>query len=415
MARPFMYLWAVLALIATFVPAYAQQPTAQVDQAVNYIRNQQQPDGSFTGFGPGSTADAIIALAAANVNIAEINKGGKTPIDFLRAQARGSGKDTGLAAKFLIAMLVAGQSPAAEGVDQIVEVESGYNAQTGQYGKDVTGHAYALISLVAAGRTPRPEAVDALKKLQLPDGGWSFDGTPATGSDTNTTSIAVQALKAAGDTSDALSKAIAYYKAQQNADGGFPYSQTSQYGNASDANSTALSLQALIAAGENVANWAKDGKTPATRLLAFQNQSGAFRYHDTQPEDNAAATYQAIPAVLGKTLPLQGIAIALPEQPAGTPVASPSGSPVPLPSASPQPMPAPSGSAQPVPSASAQPVPSASAEPLPSASALPLPSTPAGGAPVSLPNTGAASWMAVFALLAGLLILAGLVVNRRRA
>jgi LPXTG-motif cell wall-anchored protein len=342
------------------------------------------------------------------VNTAEINKGGKTPIDFLRAQARGSGKDPGLAAKFLIAMLVAGQSPVAEGVDLVVEVESGYNAQTGQYGKDVTSHAYALIGLVAAGRTPKPESIEALKKLQLPDGGWSFDGTPATGSDTNTTSVAVQALKATRDTSAAISKAVAYYKSQQNADGGFPYSQLSQYGNASDANSTALSLQALIAAGENLASWTKeDGKTPAQRLLAFQNQSGAFRYQDKQPEDNAAATYQAIPAVLGKTLPLEGIAIALPEQPAGSPVASPSGSPVPLPSASPMPMPVPSGSAQPVPSASAQ--------PLPSASALPLPSTPAGGAPVSLPNTGANEWMPVFALLGALLLLTGFVVSRRRA
>ena len=407
MARPFAYLWAVLALVATFVPAYAQQPTTQVDQAVSYIRNQQQPDGSFAGFGPGSTADAIMALAAANVNIAEINKGGKTPIDFLRAQARGSGKDPGLAAKFLIALLVAGQSPAAEGVDLVVEVESGYNAQTGQYGKDLTSHAYALIGLVAAGRTPKPEAVEALKKLQLPDGGWSFDGTSATGSDTNTTSVAVQALKAARDSSDAISKAIAYYKTQQNADGGFPYSQTSQYGNASDANSTALSLQALIAAGENLANWTKEGKTPTQRLLAFQNQSGAFRYHDKQTEDNAAATYQAIPAVLGKTLPLEGIAIALPEQPSGSPVASPSGAPVPLPSASPMPMPVPSGSAQPIPSTPAV--------PMPSVPAPPMPSTPAGGVPVSLPNTGASEWMPVFALLGAWLLLTGVVVSRRRA
>ncbi|HEX6288505.1 MAG TPA: prenyltransferase/squalene oxidase repeat-containing protein [Herpetosiphonaceae bacterium] len=395
--RWLMYLWAALALIAPYAPAYAQQPRPEIDKAVEYIRGQQQADGSFAGFGPGSTADAIFALSAANVNIAEIKKGNASPVDFLRAQAKAAGQDTGLAAKFVIAMLLAGQSPTAEGVDLTVDVQKGYNEQTAQYGKDVTAHAYALIALVAAGQTPRPEAVEALKKLQLPDGGWSFDGTPATGSDTNTTALAVQALKAARDTSDAIGKAVAYYRAQQNADGGFPYSQSSQYGNASDANSTALSIQALIAAGEDLNNWAREGKTPAQRLMAFQNASGAFRYQDAQPEDNVLATYQAIPALVGRTLPLEGIAIALPEQPAGSPVPGPSGTPSPLPSGSPAPMPVPSGSPAPMPSGS----------PAPS-------SPPVGGIPAQLPNTGLIDLTPVLALIGALSLLTGFVANRRR-
>jgi LPXTG-motif cell wall-anchored protein len=383
-ARWLAYLLAVLALVATFAPAHAQQNTAQVDKAVAYIRSQQQPDGSFAGFGPGSTADAIFALSAANVNIAEIKQGGASPVDYLRSQAATVASDTGVSAKFLIAALLAGQSPTFQGTDLVVNVEQGYNAQTGQYGKDVTTHAYSLIGLVAAGSTPKPEAIEALKKLQLPDGGWSFDGTAATGSDTNTTSIAVQALKAAGDTSDAIGKAIAYYKAQQNGDGGFPYSQSSQFGNASDANSTALSIQALIAAGENPDNWAREGKTPAQRLAAFQNASGAFRFQDSQPDDNALATYQAVPALLGKTLPLEGIAIALPEQPSGSPVPAPSASPAPLPSASPAPLPNPS-------------------------------TPPSGGTPVRLPDTGIIDWTPAAALLGALLLLSGGAITRRRA
>lgn len=393
-ARWLAYMLAVLALVATFAPAYAQQNTAQIDKAVAYIRSQQQPDGSFAGFGPGSTADAIFALSAANQNISEIKQGGASPVEYLRSQAKTTASDAGVSAKFLIAALLAGQSPTFEGVDLVVNVEQGYNAQTAQYGKDVTTHAYSLIGLVAAGSTPKPEAVDALKKLQLPDGGWSFDGTPATGSDTNTTSLAVQALKAVGDTSDAISKAIGYYKTQQNPDGGFPYSQSSQFGNASDANSTALSIQALIAAGENPQNWARGGQNPAQRLAAFQNESGAFRYQDTQPEDNALASYQAVPALVGKTLPLEGIAIALPDVPAGSPVPAPSETPAP--SATPAPSETPAPSAIPAP--------------------VPAPSTPpSGGTPVRLPDTGVADWTPAFALLGALLILSGLAVNRRRA
>jgi LPXTG-motif cell wall-anchored protein len=368
------FMLAALALVATFAPAYAQQNTAQVDTAVAYIRSQQQPDGSFAGFGPGSTADAIFALSAANVNMAELKQGGASPADYLRSQAATVAADTGVSAKFLIATMLAGQSPTFQGTDLVVNVEQGYNAQTGQYGKDVTTHAYALIGLLAAGRTPKPEAIEALKKLQLPDGGWSFDGTAASGSDTNTTSIAVQALKAVGDTSDAIGKAISYYKAQQNSDAGFPYSQSSQFGNASDANSTALSIQALIAAGENPANWARDGKTPIQRLAAFQNQSGAFRFQDTQPDDNALATYQAVPALLGKTLPLQGIALALPDQASGSP------------------------------------------DPAPSTTSAPQPSSvPAGGAPERLPSTGTTDWTPALALLSALLLLSGAAVTRRRA
>ncbi len=376
----------VCALAALLVPVHAanaQSGDAAIDKAVAYIRSQQQTDGSFAGFGAASTADAVFALAAANVNVTEVQNGGKSPIDFIRSQAKGSGKDAGVAAKFVIAMLLAGQSPVLpDGTNLVQEVQSGYKADTARYGNDVTSHAYAIVALVAAGEPAgtKSEVVDALKTLQLPDGGWSFDGTPATGSDTNTTSVAIQALVAAGDKGESLAKAVAYLRAQQNADGGFPYSQTSQFGNASDANSTALSLQALIATGEDLANYTKEGKTPRDRLLAFQNPSGAFRYQDAQPEDNAFATYQAVPALAGKTLPLEGIAIALPAPSAPTTDAPAVGAP---------------------------------ASPAPAAS---IPATPAGGTPAQLPNTGAEDTAPVYAvaLLAMMLVMAGLVLKRRR-
>lgn len=360
-------------------PAFAQNATG-VDQATAYVRTQQQPDGSFAGFGPGSTADAIFALAAANVNVDEVAQGGTSALDYVQAQAKGSGKDTGVAAKFLIAVTLAGQSPRlADGTDLVGEVAQGYNAQTGQYGQDVTSHAYAMIGLVAAGATPEAAAIDALKKLQLPDGGWSFDGTAATGSDTNTTGLVIQALKAAGDTSDAVGKAVAYLKAQQNNDGGFPYSQASSFGNASDANSTALAIQGLLAAGEDLANYVKDGKSPTDRLLQFQNPSGAFRYQDAQPDDNVLATYQAIPALQRVTLPLRALPVAPP-------------------------------AASAAPSATASPAPTAAPSAAPSAA-------PAGG-PAALPNTGAndRAWMlALAATLAVSLIAGGVLMVRRRA
>ena len=148
---------------------------------------------------------------------------------------------------------------------------TGETHTTNQYGEDVTSHALALLALRAVGITVPPETIVALEKLQLPDSGWSFDGTAATGSDTNSTALALQALVSTGGTSEAQNKAIAYLHAQQNDDGGFPYSQASQFGHASDANSTALVLQAILAVKQPLSAWTKSGKTPLDRLLAFQN------------------------------------------------------------------------------------------------------------------------------------------------
>ncbi len=374
--RLILLIGALLAVVMPAASAWAQTTTndAAAQKASAYIRTQQAPDGTFAGFGAGSTADAIYALAAANLNIAELKNGGASPIDGLSKLAPEAAKDPGVAAKFVIAALLAGQSPTTlGGTDMVTAVESGFNGATGQYGKDVTAHALALLALRAAGTTLRPEAVAALEKLQLPDGGWSFDGTPATGSDTNTTSLAIQALTAAGSTTDARTKALGYLRAQQNADGGFPYSQTSQFGNASDANSTALGVQAILASGETLDAWAKDGKTPVDRLLAFQNPSGAFRFQDAQPEDNQLATYQAVPAIMGKPFPIEPILIAL--TPAGQ-MAEPA---------------APAGTEN-------------------GTSTAPSP-----GAATGLPAAGRGSSLMLPLLVAGLLLLVGLALRRRSA
>ena len=45
----------------------------------------------------------------------------------------------------------------------------------------VAGHAYALLALASAGQPIPPEALGALGRLQLADGGWSFDGSATTG------------------------------------------------------------------------------------------------------------------------------------------------------------------------------------------------------------------------------------------
>lgn len=302
--------WGAWLLLCLAFPALLHAQTADTTTALAYVRSQQAADGSFAGFGAGSTADAVYALVAAGVQPATFRNTGETALAGLRTLAPGAATTTGGAAKFALALLMAGETTVlSDGSDLLTVIEQGRNSATGQYGSDVSAHAFALLALRAAGRPAARDAAphDALKKLQLPDGGWSFAGSAATGSDTNTTALAIQALIAVEGPSAAVSRAVAYLKTQQNSDGGFPFSQASAFGTASDANSTAYVIQGLIAAGEDPNSVTKHGKSPLDRLRAFQNSSGAFRYQDTPPDDNAGATYQALPALLGKTFPLSAL------------------------------------------------------------------------------------------------------------
>jgi hypothetical protein len=302
----------LLALAAPATAALAAGPNdAAAQKAARWVVAQQKPDGSFPGFGVGSTADALIGLAATGQTAKT-----EAALSYLEGQAAGYAKTPGAAAKVLLALAAAGSARdphAFGGVDLMQIIGAGYDsggARPGHYGQDVTGQALVLLALKARGETIPPAAVSWLIGAQGPEGGWAFDGSTAAGAaDTNTTGLALQALAAVGAASDpAVAKAVAYLRAQQNADGGFAYQKAPDA--ASDSNSTAMAIMGLLAAGEDPAGatWTQGGKGPVAFLLQMQNASGALRYQQTQPEDNAGATYQALPALVELTLPITPVA-----------------------------------------------------------------------------------------------------------
>ena len=326
MKRVFLVL--ALVLLSSFgaaAPARAAaDPQAAAQAALGWLVARQAADGSFPGFDAGASADAIFAITAVGSDANGVLKNDNSPVSFLGTQAGGyAAKSTGAAAKLLLAVVAAGKDPLAFGGQNLIAlVLKSYDPKTGRYGADVTGHALALLALASTGQPIPPAALAGLSQAQLADGGWSFDGSAATGSDTNTTALAVQALVAAGAPGDAASRGIGYLKSQQNADGGFPYSKTSSFGSASDTNSTAVVIQALAAAGVDPRTLKQSGGDPIDALLAFQNASGAFRYQAAQPDDNDLATAQAIPALLLKPFPLKRVSLA-PVQVAPAPAPAP--------------------------------------------------------------------------------------------
>ena len=241
-------------------------------------------------------------IAAAGENAATYVNAGKSPVDFLNSKAADLAKTPGGAGKLLLAAWALKQtgSPLILPAGVVEDLSGGIGAN-GQYGKDVIGHAFAMLGLAVTTGSVPAKAVEFLKSAQAPDGGWSFTGdTKAGAADTNTTAVAIQALVAAGagkSEMGVLERAQKYLLLQQGADGGFPYQKGGEGGDESDVNSTSYVVQALRSIGATA-----DLEKPLAYLMSMQKSNGAFQWMKSVADDNAGATYQAVPAILGATL-----------------------------------------------------------------------------------------------------------------
>jgi hypothetical protein len=312
-------LFALALALAMLAPVLAQSATPAASPAASpvsigdpvaaasaWLVSQQLEDGSFPGFSgtadAGTTADSLIALAAASAEGVDVADAIDRAAAYLDANgADYANKGVGAAAKLVIALEAAGGDVSKfTGVDLLATVTKAPADANGLYGAGVFDHAYVILALAAAGESVPQTAIDAFAKTQIADGSWGFDGkTTAGNGDTNTTALAIQALVAAGQAQNPIvAKGLAFLKANQTAAGNFPY----QGGPAApgDANSTALVVQAIVAAGQDPASAAWNNASAA--LLAFQNADGAFRYQTSPPDDNLFATVQSLPAVAGYDL-----------------------------------------------------------------------------------------------------------------
>ena len=303
-----------VAMAAAIVLALALPAWADAGDAVAWLQAQQNADG---GFGDpestaGTTADVMLAVAATGTDPLAWSHDGNTVYTYLAANAA-SISGAGDMGKAILALIAVGKNPRQlDSVDLVQRLEATLGGD-GAYGDGgmVNEQAYAMLALASA-RRPIPGAVvNYLLERQIADGTWSWNGdtTPGAG-DNNTAAFAVLALLAAGVPADhpQVEKTFDHFRGQQNADGGFPYISPSPYGTDSDANSTAVVMWAIAAAGEDPAGDAwkyqgQDGASPLDRLRAFQNESGAFRWQDAVAGDNMLATVQAPIALALRTLP----------------------------------------------------------------------------------------------------------------
>ena len=325
-----LVLVAGLALSAATVAAQPATPGASpvaspvtgsvLERAGTYLQSQQAADGGFPGFestsDPGVTADAVVALASARQAGVDVGSAIEDALAYLEAEGLAYAETgAGQRAKLILAVVAAGDDPSSFAGQDLVESLFATEPETGIYGSGLFDHALVTLAAAAVGSDRTAALAEPFASYQTPDGSWAFDtSTAAGGGDTNTTALVVQALVAAGmGDSPAIEPALAFLGMAQAPGGGFAYQPADPL--VPDANSTALALQALFAAGTDPGNESVNAALDA--LAAFQNPSGGFRYTDDVPEDNLFATVQAMPALASLALPVTA------EDGPATPVASP--------------------------------------------------------------------------------------------
>lgn len=281
-------------------PVYPADPVLAANKALGWLQKQQSnTDGGYGG--ANSSVDTALAISANNIPAKDWKRNTNAPslATFLKQNARKYSKmDASSAGK-----LALGLTSVRVCFQKNTRLpEAYYDSGTGVY-KEGAGHqSFAILGTAALDSVPA-NAVQYLKSLQQPNGG--FEWQPTWGTDTNSTALAVQALVAAGEplNSTAVTNALAYLDAAQNDDGGFPYDPDSTLITTSDANSTAWVIQALTATGEDPfgSEWTQNG-TPIAFLQSLQLPNGSFQWQAGTGTTNLLSTQQAIIALMGRSL-----------------------------------------------------------------------------------------------------------------
>ena len=338
---------AVAVTAALLVPtaADATSSTATNRQVAGYgagwLARQVTANGGYlTGFGvpdATDTAYAVLGLHAAGVG----RQASDLAIGYLKTQLTDalSGSDgadsPGSLAYYVMAAVAAGQDPYHFGgrgpannlVSRLLATEQP-NGLFGTADPTFDGAFRQGLSLAAlkAAKVPawRSSIVSAtawLRGQQCANGLWQSyradttvacgpaDPSTFSGPDTNSTSLAVQGLAAYGQRPQRL-QVLSSLHAVQASDGGFGYLAAA--GQSSDPDSTALSIQTILAEGGSPSSsyWRTSSGAPYAALASFQlgcsapaADRGAFFYPGST-DANVLATVQSVPAAAGLTLPL---------------------------------------------------------------------------------------------------------------
>ncbi|MFC1871086.1 prenyltransferase/squalene oxidase repeat-containing protein [Chloroflexota bacterium] len=289
----------------------------EVADALDYLRAEQDTDGSICGFV--TSAWVIMAITAAGEDpddwqIAD----NPSVVDYLAA----NGSDAGSAsdyARMLLAITAADKDPTDfGGIDFVSLMESTYDDATQQIGDEnaLNDDVFAILGLIAAGQSADSgivaDSVAFLSSHQNADGSWGW--TVGADGDVDMTAAAIMALIAAGESSGSamISDAIDYISSTLQDNGGFL-----SWGS-TNSETDAWAIGAIVAAGEDPtdASWTSENdNTPVDHLLSLQQAGGQFVFQDGSAGAwPAQTTAKAVIALLAEPYPV-AVLEPLPEDP----------------------------------------------------------------------------------------------------
>jgi hypothetical protein len=300
---------------------------ARLDRTVRYLQEAQQSNGGFGTAGEPSqisSAWTALALAAAGINPRDqARPGGEDAYDYLVAHFEQGVAEAECAPvvctttyeRELMMANAAGASPHDfGGVDLVAGLldrarPDGSFAHVPGGGAGVNDTIFAIFALdpvaEAAAQAPVQRAADWVESAQLDDGGWAW-GAASPLDEVDMTGAAVQALVAAGrGASDAVRDGIAYLRAAQNADGGFPVFPG---GLESNAASTAWATQAIWSVGEDPEAWLSgaggESEEPLGYMESLQQPDGHIRWKRSVDLNGVWMTAYVAPAFAGQAWPI---------------------------------------------------------------------------------------------------------------
>jgi len=338
----------VVALLAWLVPGGTATAVAspEAEAASSYLATLVGPDGAVENpYPPGGpsltwTANVALALATTGNETDALDRA----LAFLGADvpgyvAEGTSDPAGRLAWLILLVDATGGDPMAFGTastDLVAELQARYGvAEAGLFGvvdeyTPVTNQALALLALHAAGQTPPTEAVDWLvaQQCQSPAsaaGAWEGYRAPSgggleaceesstasfTSADSNSTAFAVEALAVLGRTGPTTA-ATSWLRAVQDATPGSAAGGFGQRpGDSADPNSTALVIQAIVAAGGDPTgpDWQAGGGDPVSSLaswiVASGPEAGALASPYSGGFADLFATYQGVWGLAQVAFPL---------------------------------------------------------------------------------------------------------------
>jgi hypothetical protein len=288
--------------------AAAQGPFSDnAQRALQWLAcTQQQPNGQIgSGGNPiARSSEVALGLAAAGQPATAMHVSAVSLADYLKAAVS---TDVGTNGELLLAR--ASQSdagPTAPVAAQLQASQSSSGPTAGEYGSNIFSDALAILGLRAANQPVNQAAIDFLRGQQKADGGWSADNVDQFGEDSNTTALVIQALIAAGlgPTDRTLANGFDYLK-QSFSDGGFGIAP----GVGADANSDELGIEAVLAAElQSDSAWSTRLQQALQYLAAQQITTGSDKGAIENPFSKLFATTEAPASFLLRPMTAVGLA-----------------------------------------------------------------------------------------------------------